>query len=220
VLVVAYLVAAQRLALVAAIELVASLAPPDAQAAANWLDAKSVAALLRLELAVRGEASDVSALRECPREWVYLQWPRAAAEFTVVSRGRAIDVARLRPEPRLARVRGFLSAEEAAHIIGVARERLHRSRVVAHEVGTGAVGMESKARTSWSCKVSPTQDAAVMRVVQRAAFLAALSPQHAEAVQVVHYEPGQEYRPHYDWFSPLDKRYAEKTARTGNRLLS
>eukprot|EP00966_Prymnesium_polylepis_P294571 6802538-Prymnesium_polylepis.1 len=37
---------------------------------------------------------------------------------------------------------------------------------------------------------------------QRAAYFAGLTPQHAEAVQVVHYRPGQEYRLHYDWFSP------------------
>ena len=57
-------------------------------------------------------------------------------------------------------------------------------------------------------------------MVQRAAYFAGLSPQHSEVVQVVHYLPGQEYRPHYDWFSPEDGRYATKTAVMGNRLLS
>lgn len=63
-------------------------------------------------------------------------------------------------------------------------------------------------------------DTLVMRVVQRAAFLAGLTPWHAEAVQVVHYKKGQEYRPHYDWFSPEDKRFKSKTEIMGNRLLS
>ena len=38
-------------------------------------------------------------------------------------------------------------------------------------------------------------------------------------MQVVHYERTQQYKPHYDWFSPADGRYAEKTAERGNRLL-
>ena len=42
-------------------------------------------------------------------------------------------------------------------------------------------------------------DVVVKRAVQRAAYLTGLTPQHAEAVQVVHYQPAQEYRPHFDW---------------------
>ena len=38
--------------------------------------------------------------------------------------------------------------------------------------------------------------------------------------QVVHYERTQQYKPHYDWFSPDDARHAEKTSERGNRLLS
>jgi hypothetical protein len=58
-----------------------------------------------------------------------------------------------------------------------------------------------------------------MRVIQRAAFLCGLTPQHAEAVQMVHYLPGQEYRPHFDWFSPRDARFEDKTRQMGNRLV-
>jgi hypothetical protein len=36
----------------------------------------------------------------------------------------------------------------------------------------------------------------------------------------VHYEPAQEYRPHFDWFSGSDARLAEKLAVRGNRLVS
>jgi len=59
-----------------------------------------------------------------------------------------------------------------------------------------------------------------MRAVQRAAYLCGMSPQHAEAVQMVHYLPGQEYRPHFDWFSSRDARFADKTREMGNRLVS
>ena len=41
------------------------------------------------------------------------------------------------------------------------------------------------------------------------------------ATQVVHYQPGQQYMPHYDWFNAeKDPRFEEKTAGRGNRLVS
>ena len=36
----------------------------------------------------------------------------------------------------------------------------------------------------------------------------------------MHYQPAQEYRPHFDWFSGSDARLAEKLAVRGNRLVS
>merc|ERR1740124_793508 len=68
--------------------------------------------------------------------------------------------------------------------------------------------------------LTPTLHDDEVRAVQRAAYLTGLTPQHAEAVQVVHYQPAQEYRPHFDWFSGSDARLAEKLAVRGNRLVS
>ena len=88
----------------------------------------------------------------------------------------------------MALVESFLSAAECAHIIDKAREWLHPSRVVNH-ASSGETGQLSTARTSSSCKVGVKDDVVVMRAVQRAAYLTGLTPQHAEAVQVVHYQP-------------------------------
>lgn len=178
-----------------------------------------VGALLRLELAMTGAVSDLTQLPDAPSAWTWVRWRSGADSLTVVGRGRPIHARRLRPEPRMAYVRGFLSAEECAHIIELGRQggELHPSRVVNYD---GDVGVRSEARTSESCRVSAGQDATVMRAVQRAAYLTGLSPNHAEAVQVVHYDAGQQYRPHYDYFSPQDVNYERKCAEMGNRLLS
>ena len=92
-----------------------------------------------------------------------------------------------------------MSAAECAHLIDKARLWLHPSRVVNH-ASSGDAYERSTARTSSSCKVGAKDDVVVRRAVQRAAYLTGLTPQHAEAVQVVHYQPAQEYRPHFDWF--------------------
>ncbi|KAL1496403.1 hypothetical protein AB1Y20_016358 [Prymnesium parvum] len=213
----AYLVGEARQLLLDVLRLLDAVAGKgSAVECAAWLPS-----LLRLELSSRGEASEVSTLEGAPAGWAYVGWDDGAARRVLVCRGRAIRATRVRPEPRLAVLDGFLSREEAAHVVAAARAsgRLHPSRVVNYDA-TGETGVQCDARTSESCKISVKSDGVVRRVVQRAAYLAGLTPQHAEAVQVVHYRPGQQYRAHHDWFSPTDSRYPAKTAVMGNRLLS
>lgn len=184
-----------------------------------WLKQTQLCKLLQLEMRVRGTPSDLSLIPDCPKGWYWVHWSDGGANSTMVGRGRVIGVTRLRPDPRMARLHGFFSAAEADHIIQLARSSLHRSRVVDHS-GNGGEAQLTDARTSHSCKVATNSDVIVQRAVQRAAYLCGLTPQHAEAVQMVHYLPGQEYRPHFDWFSPRDVRFPEKTRETGNRLIS
>ena len=152
------------------------------------ISAAMATALLRLELSELGAASDLTALEGAPRAWTWLSWRSGADSITVVSRGRAVRAQRLRPDPRMAYLHGFLSAAECEHIIALGRNggTLHPSRVVNY---AGEVGTISTARTSESCRVSACNDVVVMRAVQRAAYLTGLSPAHAEAVQVCHPYP-------------------------------
>jgi hypothetical protein len=58
-------------------------------------------------------------------------------------------------------------------------------------------------------------------VLERAAYLCGLSPDHAEDLQLVHYSPSQQYREHTDYFSPTqDASHAERCASGGNRLVT
>lgn len=210
----ALLVVRERRSLQSALELLA-----EAGCAVSALPATTVAVLAQLELSEMGVASDLTAIAGAPPEWMWLRWRTAADALTVVSRGRVMHARRLRPEPRMAFVSGFLSEAECEHIIQLGRSggELHPSRVVNYEGGKGEL---SPYRSSESCRVSAGKDRVVMRAVQRAAYLTGLSPAHAEAVQVVHYEPGGQYRPHYDYFSPADANYARKCSEQGNRLIS
>ena len=56
--------------------------------------------------------------------------------------------------------------------------------------------------------------------VERAAWLAGLSPEHAEACQVVHYSRGEEYAAHVDHFTRGSVRDAAALEPAGNRLVS
>ena len=60
------------------------------------------AALIHVELQVRGEASDLMEIPGAPASWTWLSWRSGSDSITVVSRGRDIHARRLRPEPRMA----------------------------------------------------------------------------------------------------------------------
>jgi len=105
--------------------------PADPEPLDGWLRDDALPALLRLEMSVRGEPSDLSELGGCPARWCWTHWA-SGRQTTLVGRGRAVEVQRLRPDPRMARLRHFLTADEAAHIIALARASLRPSRVVNH----------------------------------------------------------------------------------------
>jgi prolyl 4-hydroxylase len=43
---------------------------------------------------------------------------------------------------------------------------------------------------------------------------------HGEGLQILHYLPGQQYEPHYDWFDPEQPGFAAITAKGGQRIAS
>lgn len=55
-----------------------------------------------------------------------------------------------------------------------------------------------------------------LRVAARLATLAGRDPTCAEALAILRYRPGQEYKPHYDWLDP-DTLARDPLGRAGNR---
>lgn len=85
------------------------------------------------------------------------------------------------------------------HFINSAAPRLMPSGVV--DPDTGAT-LQSALRTSHSMHVVPSMyDAVVAELVKRIAVIAGLPVSHAEPLGVLRYGPGQEYKPHYDYYT-------------------
>lgn len=100
-------------------------------------------------------------------------------------------------KPRSWLYHNFLTAEEADHLVELARPSLARSSVVEPE--TGAFVLDP-ARTSTGTFLSRYQDAVVRDVEDRLAHWTHLPVSHGEHIQVLMYEPGQKYQEHLDWF--------------------
>jgi TPR repeat protein len=110
------------------------------------------------------------------------------------------------PEPSASREQAFMSEYGEAldeyladHLINVAAPMLMPSSVV--DPSTGAA-VQSQLRTSHSMHLQPSMyDAATHLALRRIACIAGLPVSHAEPLGVLRYGPGQEYRPHYDYYT-------------------
>ena len=91
--------------------------------------------------------------------------------------------------------RNFLTAEECEHLRALAKKQLAPSTVV----GTNGP-VSSGIRTSAGTFLAKGQDAVVKRVEARMALAAGLPEPNGEGMQILRYEVGQKYDPHYDYF--------------------
>ena len=97
--------------------------------------------------------------------------------------------------PKAYLFRNFLTAEECEHLKALAKKQLAPSTVV----GTNGP-VSSGIRTSAGTFLAKGQDAVVKRVEARMALAAGLPEPNGEGMQILRYEVGQKYDPHYDYF--------------------
>ncbi|XP_039011881.1 probable prolyl 4-hydroxylase 7 [Hibiscus syriacus] len=109
-------------------------------------------------------------------------------------------VTKLSWNPRAFIYKGFLSSEECDHLIALAKDRLEKSMVADDETGES---MESEERTSSGMFLRKAQDDVVIDIEARIAAWTFLPEENGESMQILHYEHGQKYDPHFDYF--LDK---------------
>ena len=103
--------------------------------------------------------------------------------------------------PRIGIVRAAFGPDLCDHLIGVALPRLKRGQVL----GADGQRRTDAHRTSWGALLGfGFTDLPTVYAGQRMARLAELPHSHAEAMSIFRYQPGQEYRVHYDFLGPND----------------
>jgi prolyl 4-hydroxylase len=130
--------------------------------------------------------------------------------------GREVRVSAGMEAPIVRVLEGLLDAEECAALIEAARPRLDRALTVAED---GKHQVDGR-RTSEGMFFKLGETPLIARLERRLAELLELPVEHGEGLQVLHYLPGQEYEPHYDWFDPTQPGYAAVTAKGGQRIAS
>lgn len=105
-------------------------------------------------------------------------------------------------EPEAIVFRQAFSPEACEYIIAAAGRRLAPSQTV--DPGTGASRRDAY-RTSLTATLGPVdQDLALVAFNRRIARIAGNPHCNGEFLSVLHYSPGQEYKPHFDWLPPGD----------------
>ncbi|WP_334189567.1 2OG-Fe(II) oxygenase [Noviherbaspirillum sp.] len=118
---------------------------------------------------------------------------------TIHALDRSVQVLFTLKTPRIVLLGNVVSDEECDALCAFAQSRLTRSPVVGDEDGSTKVHAE---RTSRGAMLARGETELVARIDARLGALANWPVDHAEGLQVVHYEKGNEYRPHFDWFDP------------------
>uniref|UniRef100_J3N3S1 procollagen-proline 4-dioxygenase n=1 Tax=Oryza brachyantha TaxID=4533 RepID=J3N3S1_ORYBR len=100
-------------------------------------------------------------------------------------------------EPRAFLYHNFLSKEECEYLISLARPLMKKSTVV--DTSTGG-SKDSRVRTSSGMFLRRGLDKIISTIEKRISDYTFIPVENGEGLQVLHYEVGQKYEPHFDYF--------------------
>ena len=128
---------------------------------------------------------------------------------------RQVDVLVSLALPRVVVFANLLSPEECDALIAAARPRMARSLTVETRTGGEEVNND---RTSSGMFFERGENAVVQKLEARIARLLHWPLENGEGLQVLHYRPGAEYKPHYDYFDPAEPGTPSILRRGGQRV--
>lgn len=149
------------------------------------------------------------------------QPPRIVRSGNVVrTTDRIIPIAVWMDSPLVVVFDNVLSAEECELLIMMSKDRMQRSTIL--DVATGGDNVDVS-RTSSGMFFEHGETPLLVQIEKRMAELLNWPNASTEGLQMLRYEVGEEYRPHYDFFEPTDPGSVKSLAiggqRTGTLLL-
>jgi hypothetical protein len=122
------------------------------------------------------------------------------------------------PLPRAVSIRNFLPVAVCEWIISRARGRIQRALV--HDVTTAAVRLEAGRNNTAFEFGFLDLDLVVLLVRARIAATVDIPVAVLETPQVLHYDVGERYVRHHDYFDPLQPSHAAQIAAGGQRIVT
>jgi len=115
-------------------------------------------------------------------------------EFKIRTGDREISIVAKVDEPLVLVLDNVLSFAECEALIDLAGARMQRAKI-------GRSHSVSDIRTGSSMFFEESENDLIRRIETRTSELMCVPVAHAEPLQILHYKPGQQYRPHYDYFT-------------------
>jgi len=139
-----------------------------------------------------------------------------AAGANVIDAGdRDVHILLVLNSPRIILFGDLLAAQECEQLIEMSRGKLERSNVVNRQTGKHDVHPD---RTSAGTYFQRDENELIGRIERRLAELTSCPLENGEPIQVLHYTPGAQYKPHYDYFEPSHEGNAQILSRGGQRI--
>lgn len=165
------------------------------------------------------EPTAMSAMEETLRSVVEAPRPvphvEVQAGSTAHAGDRHVKILAVMQRPMVVVLGGLLADEECDELVASARPRMGRSETV--RLGDGQSEVNA-ARTSSGMFFERGETALIARIEERMAKLLNWPVDHGEGLQVLHYRPGAEYKPHHDYFDPAAPGTAAVLKRGGQRV--
>ena len=124
----------------------------------------------------------------------------------------------LHNEPDVTLIKNFLTEEECDYIINLGEPHIKKSEVC------GKNGSRpDKSRTSMTAHIgkkflrNDNPDPVLTRILEKTNSYCGLPVENIEPIQLVRYEPGQYFKPHYDYLDTKVDMYRENVAKNGQR---
>ena len=175
--------------------------------AAGWTESVALAAL--------EETMEGYVAQALPQSVSVPQPDLRQAQRQVDAGDRMVDVLISMRSPMLVVFGNLLSAQECEALIAAAQPRMVRSLTV--QTATGGEELNEN-RTSQGMFFRRGESDVVARIEARIARLLQWPVENGEGLQILHYRPGAEYKPHYDYFDPQESGTARILQRGGQRV--
>ncbi len=129
--------------------------------------------------------------------------------------GQIVEIVMTLLNPRIVVFRNVLTDKECDALVSMSSQRQARSTVV--ESASGLLE-EHDERTSYGAVFQRGENELITLIENRLAFLCNWPVNHAEGLQVLRYGPGDEYKPHFDWFDPEQPGPSKHMEHGGQRV--
>jgi prolyl 4-hydroxylase len=133
----------------------------------------------------------------------------------IVTGDRTVRVAMRIERPVVAVLDDVFSPEECDAVVALARARLQPSATLSPTTGENQV---KDHRTSLGAFLDDAGQPLLQRLNRRIGEIMNQPVAHGEALHVLHYGVGAEYKPHHDYFDPANPGFAATLQRGGQRV--
>jgi prolyl 4-hydroxylase len=183
-----------------------------AMRASGWTEEVAITAL---EETLRGFLAEHARVQDLPPAVPVPDAEVADSPSWIDAGDRRVHVLMSMRSPRVIVFGGLLSDQECDAMVALAGPRMARSETVQTDTGGSEV---NEARTSRGMFFNRGENELCGAIERRIARLVRWPIENGEGLQVLHYLPGAEYKPHHDYFDPAKPGTASITARGGQRV--